>query len=221
MQYKKKPLLYKIKQFWDDNFCDYRHRFIGFKWIRDLKYWFKYTFISPINVLKIKTLPRGPWRDRDEIMLHSNFQILTDFVEKECSNKCFKLILLDIDKEMESFKNDEEDFKNKMKESFVEQNRVTQEIKDLYDWWKVKRQLRIKNEPFNSEDYPGEDIITEEDPIVARDEYGDPTLFIMNWKPDEARKAYYDKQNAYEEMSEKEDEEMLIRLMKIRKCLWT
>jgi hypothetical protein len=189
-------------------------------WLSDFKYWFKYTFISPINVIKIKTLPRGPWRDRDEILLHANFQILTDYVEKECNNEYFNLTSFDIDKEKEKYKDDEEDFRNGMIESLVEQNRVSQEIKDLYDWWKIKRPLRIKNEPFNSEDYPGKDIITDEDEVVARDEYGDPTLFQMNWKPDEARKAYYDKQNAYEEMSEKEDEEMLIRLMKIRKCLW-
>jgi len=36
------------------------------------------------NVLKIETLPKNnEWRDKPEVMLHANFQILVDFVEKE------------------------------------------------------------------------------------------------------------------------------------------
>jgi hypothetical protein len=43
----------------------------------------------------------------------------------------------------------------------------------------------------------------------------------MNWKPDAKRMAYYDEIRKYEEMEDQEDNEMLIRLIKIRKNLWT
>ena len=227
MQYKKKPLLYKIKQFWDDNFCDYRHRFIGFKWFRDFKYWFKYTYICPVNVLKIKSLPCGHWIDKDEILLHSSFQILVNFVKHECMpGKCYSrdLMLLNIDEHMESYKDWSEEDKKPMRESLEEQNRVTNEILFLYEWWTVQRPIRLKNEPIMIEDIPESTKgPSNEDQVITRDEYGDPLTYSMEWLNDKnpIRKAIYERQHKWEELSEKEDEEMLIRLMKIRKCMWT
>jgi len=33
--------------------------------------------------LKIKTLPRKSWVDKDEVMLHACFQLLVDYIEQE------------------------------------------------------------------------------------------------------------------------------------------
>jgi hypothetical protein len=97
-----------------------------------------------MRILKIESLPNSKhWVDRDEIMLHSCFQILKDCVEKEhvdthCNYEAHK--------------------------EFVD------EVRFLYDWWNE----RVKKEI----------------------------------SPDSS-----------DEM--KEDDEMLIRLMKIRTSLWT
>jgi hypothetical protein len=94
-----------------------------------------------MRLLKIHSLPTiKTWLDRDEIMLHACFQLLTDCMEKE---------KVDTHCNYEAHK------------EFVD------EVRFLYKWWKK----RVKKE------------------------------------------ATYD--------SEKEDDEMLIRLMKIRTSLWT
>jgi len=95
-----------------------------------------------MRTLKINSLPSSKdWIDRDMIMLHACFQILTDCIEKEkvdthCNYKTHK--------------------------KFVD------EVRFLYQWWNKR-------------------IIKEE--------------------------------SSEEQM--KEDDKMLIRLMKIRRCLWT
>ena len=38
--------------------------------------------MQPSNVLHINSLDEG-WRDKDDVLLHACFQLLTDFVEKE------------------------------------------------------------------------------------------------------------------------------------------
>jgi hypothetical protein len=50
--------------------------------IHDLWYKFKCQFFHPYNIIKIKTLPKT-WSDRDKILCHAMFQVLSDFVKKE------------------------------------------------------------------------------------------------------------------------------------------
>jgi hypothetical protein len=222
-KYKKKPLIYKLKQFYASHLCTYNNRFIPIQWFRNFKYWIKYTFISPSNVVKIKTLKRGSWIDRDEILLHSSFQILTDYVEKECSGQYYKIELINIEEEMKAFADWSEEERIGHRDSLEEQNRYYKEILDLYDWWNVRRPIREKNDPFTIEDKDF-DLLwdpSDEDRVESRDEYGDPLTYSFMLKPNAERSAYYDRQRKYEEMSDKEDEEMLIRLMKIRKFLWS
>ncbi len=38
--------------------------------------------MEPSNILKIESLNEG-WRDKDDVLLHACFQVLSDFVEKE------------------------------------------------------------------------------------------------------------------------------------------
>ncbi len=42
---------------------------------------------SSMKYLKIHTLNKGEWYDRDTILLHAAFQILTDFIEQEKPEK--------------------------------------------------------------------------------------------------------------------------------------
>jgi hypothetical protein len=71
------------------------------------------------NIVVCRDLP-VTWMDRDHILLHANFQVLKDFVEKE--------------KPFEHF--DTENSHNK--EGWLE-------VKRLYDWWEQRRLL--KDEP--------------------------------------------------------------------------
>ena len=86
------------------------------------------------NVLKIKTLPKG-WTDKDFVMLHACFQLLTNFLKKE---KPFKLIDWEHDKEHQDAK---------------------AELIFLNNWWKKRKKLEEnssmlnnRNAPQNSED---------------------------------------------------------------------
>ena len=77
------------------------------------------------NVLKIKTLPKG-WTDKDFVMLHACFQLLTNFLKKE---KPFKLIDWGQDKE----------------------HRVAMaELIFLNDWWKNRKRLEESLETYNN-----------------------------------------------------------------------
>lgn len=64
-----------------------------------------------MHYLKIHSLEANRWYDRDWIMLHANFQILSDFMEKEAKNSCI-------------------DFKHKQNRKWFN------EAKEIHKWWK-------------------------------------------------------------------------------------
>lgn len=82
-------------------------------------------FFFPYNVLRIPSLPRT-WSDRDEVLLHTCFQILIDYVEKEDT-----WILSDIDKEIEKEEADEYNigWHRQHKENHLK-------LRELYFWGK-------------------------------------------------------------------------------------
>lgn len=122
--------------------------------------------IFPHNVIKIKTL-NCHWHDRDYLLIHSMFQVLNDYVDKE---KPFETIFWDHD------------------EGHIN---AAKEIKALLHWWNYLR-------PCRKEHY-----------MMVPIQYSD----ILNRACGEHSKA--------EKIWEKEDEEMMIRLIKIRRFLWT
>jgi len=75
--------------------------------------WHRYTTIHPT------TLPWHTWTDRSELLPHMMFQILTSFVDEECSPGWV----------------DWEGSGHTIVVDGVEKN-VRQEMQDLYDWWK-------------------------------------------------------------------------------------
>ena len=70
-----------------------------------------------MKYLKIKTLEKG-WHDKDEVLLHAAFQILTDFIEQETPE------------EIVDWNSDEL------------HKKAWKEIKSLYKWWKEIRPSR-------------------------------------------------------------------------------
>jgi len=224
--YRKKTISYRLNKFWRDYCTDYKGTPKPFIWLYNFQYWFKYTFIKPFNVVKIKTLPKGPWQEADTVLLHANFQILTNYVECVCRpGKCYSrdLMLIDVDANMKDVESWPEEDKKKIRENLEEQNRSEKEICDLYEWWTIKRPIRLAQEPLMTMYFPSSIRPSKESRVASRNEYGDPTAYSCDWinEPNPARDEVYKKQNDFEEMSEKEDTEMLIRLIKIRNCLWT
>ena len=69
--------------------------------------------MQPGNVLKINTLDEE-WNDKDRVMLHACFQLLTDCIEEE---------------RLHEFTNWEHN---------SESRKVKKEIDELYHWWKTR-----------------------------------------------------------------------------------
>ena len=91
--------------------------------------------------LKITTLDKG-WHDKDEVLLHAAFQLLTDFVEKEQPEK---IVDWDSDELHKS---------------------AWEEITSLYKWWtktRLKRRSplddkKLTRPPFKLKKIPGSDL---------------------------------------------------------------
>jgi hypothetical protein len=82
--------------------------------------------MQPGNILRIKTLDEE-WCDKDRVMLHACFQLLTDCVEEE---KLFELT----------------DF-----EYNAESKKVKKEIDELYIWWKTRVMAEQNKQNYESE----------------------------------------------------------------------
>ena len=94
-----------------------------------------------MRYLKIHTLEKG-WCDKNEVLLHAAFQLLTDFIEKE---KPDKIVDWNADKL---------------------HRQAWKEIKSLYNWWKKERPARkspldnkrLKHPPLKIEKIPDSDL---------------------------------------------------------------
>ena len=131
--------------------------------------------------LKIKTLDRG-FVDGSRVLLHASFQILVDYMEKE-------------------------DPAGVVDWSWCPEHvRAWEEIKSLYEWWKIKRPAR-------------------EDPLDREDLVWPPDfLDYLNRRLEEKYPkcaAAMKEHSRLEEEWEKEDQKNLHRLIEIRGHLWT
>ena len=182
--------------------------------------WYRY------NVLKIKSLT-AHYADRDNVLLHANFQVLTDFVEKELipceQHELFDLVKeerqlreyygqgIDIDKE------NAEKFIQQSLDSLKRQNESTQEILDLYHWWKNREKRTWPEYCYFGTSGKG---------IGELNKYGEYDLYEMSdSEGTEEEKIKYkthrDEWGKVDDAYEKEDDDMLNRLIKIRRHLWT
>lgn len=157
--------------------------------------WYFYLVNRP-HIVKLK-IPVCAWMDKDHRMLHANMVLLEEYVEQE---KPFEVLDFDYDDEHRKLK---------------------LEIEMIYGWWKNydKRQEEIDNalhEWYDINKKNSKMKVTElpnGDRQVDR-EIVDPSLV-------DVEKKLFEKHIELENKLAFEEEDMLVRLMKIRKTLWT
>lgn len=213
LPYKPKPLLYKLRHFYTEYLCDYNGRFILLSYFNKIKYKIGLYFF-PYNVIKIKTLS-SHWNDLDQVLLHVNFQILTDFIECELDGK---QELVNIEEELNSLKESYNlDQLVKYEANLKKQNENTIELFRLYNWWTVDRPLREKNYPKFPEKNKG--IEDKSTPIL--NEYGDVVAYKYNHVHDPEFSKWALEYHDFEEKCQIEDDENLVKLIKLRSYLWS
>ena len=151
--------------------------------------WCRYTTVKPRN------LPHT-WCDRTELLSHVMFEVLSEFIEKECNPGHVEW--------------HDPEWSHKITVNGVERY-VMDEMKALYDWWN-KKYLKAYPEFIDSL----YDLISDEPIKFINSDDGYST---MEFNPVDSK--VYDFINRVEEHIEKELEEKLIRLVKIRESMWT
>lgn len=203
-------------------------------------------FVKKTWRIDIPTLDKYDYHENDSVMLHGMFHLLTEFVEGEKAwmqhiSNSWK------DEDDDFMDNVKKARKNKVKwkdankrelafkhldweiglgeEGGLNQSSTAKEVKELYIWWKdirpnrpdpmdVKGDKGISWTEYCAIDKPRYDDEGNELDFLARHEFeNEEEKEIGN----SASKAMYDAEEQYD----KEDEEMLIRLVKIRKGMWT
>lgn len=175
------------------------------KRVRDWYYETKCYFF-PYNVIRVKTIKRT-WTDRSEVLLHAPFQILVDFVEKEWMPDQGQLI--DVDQYVKELKGHTPEGVQQEIKSIQKHNEVNREIWTIYNWWTKVRPARKD---------PTDDIRCPEH-IVGNN--GETNRFFLVDGDDEVWDNAMKLLHKLEDEWKKEDEEMLLRLFKVRDYLWT
>lgn len=197
--------------------------------------WFRYRTVARYHVVD-SGLPPNYW-DVPELMLYTNFNLLVRYVEDECSalgiwgseNKQERKNLLGwrrhfpyfirrhLGKDKEFAKKyglEHLDWEISLDAEYDQhQAEVAKEVKTLYLWWTEERPNRKELES------PVMDMIADPDTHMFK-------LFSSKWREEnpvlhQQWQEYCEQAGKLDEEWRKEDEEMLIRLMKIRLCLWT
>lgn len=161
-------------------------RFVHEPW-----YWLKCAVWHRYNVVRVRTLP-PTWCDRDRLLLHAAFQVLTDFVERERPWELYEVeqspdwekrsggrlagpsaVFETVRSRYLGIGHDEEDAR--------ERAAAWREVALLYFWWKAR--------------------------VTVEDDDGFDENGEYSWDA--------------EERKNEEDTEMLCRLAKVRRVLWT
>lgn len=197
--------------------------------LRSIERWIAFRTYDKYHVVKTDLKP--DYYDKDTILLHANFSLLVDFVEIEkasmqhyFSTKKERPHWFSRRMNFSSFPQEEKrrlgleylDWEiNCEDEHFpVHQKQSAKEVKELYLWWKDIRPNRI--DPF--EKYAKE---LDEIPKVSFDKESHKIVDNKTAKEKKNMKKIYNSIAKLEQQYDKEDEQMLIRLIKIRKTLWT
>lgn len=169
----------------------------GIKKLQDFIWAIRYRAYMKFHIVKLDLKPG--YHDIDQRLVHANFCLLAEFVEKE---KPFEIIDWDSDDGHKA---------------------AAKEIKELYKWWKEVYPNYDKNNPFFADDVKAPE---HDSKVHSVDEDGDPLTFVWVDKPgqEEIAKKFREACEAsheYEKKQEAEIEANLIRLIKIRLYLWT
>lgn len=203
-------MIKKFNKLYKKIFFDYSGQFLLIKWIYNCFYKLS-IILYPNNVIKIQSLDKH-YHNKDELMLHSNFQILCDFVEYEMFNRDSD-IFFDVPKEFKSLKDmgiEESKIKTTI-DTMQEININFIELIRLYDWWKEQRPKRELSYP-HCPNLPKEDMMK---PIY--NEQGEINYYELVAFKTEKMIKWSEEYRKYEEMCEKEDNEKLMKLISLRK----
>ncbi len=196
--------------------------------IEDLFYDVESKYLFTLNWLRYRTTRRyhivdtylqPGYYDADERILNSNFSILVDFIEIEkawmntWSDRSKYCKLSWFDKKFRRFRSPEDGISYlnwEIEHTEANQAKAAKEMMDLYTWWKVTRPNR--EYPFVVSGYY--DLFPDNS---ESDNFFDRSNILSSKKA----KAVFKKIRKIEDGYDKEDENMLIRLMKVRKSMWT
>ena len=168
----------------------------------DLYNWIRYRTWNRYHILKMRYLKPG-WHDEDELLIHSMFEVLSQFIEGEDK---YKIVNWD---------------------SNPQHKQAWKEMNELHKWW-IKRQKRESDNPILQPNIKSPSMKftpTEKkwiNPETKKEEGTSRMDFVYKSKKDKARwkKACKDC-TKWEEKCFNEDTEMMIRLIKIRPFMWT
>ena len=194
--------------------------------LNDVKYWFKYRLQKEHKYNIINTGLKPGYYENDERILHGMFNLLAEFVEIEkaqCyyiwgdgnNNTCPKTAgILYLSWEAQLVHDGEYMCKDEDIGKPTQQAITAEQVLELYTWWIDTRPAR--KEPL--------ELVGFYD-IDRRGQVGNESVMEMlayraQEEKEETSKAY-DKADIIEKEYEDEDTEMLIKLIKIRKALWT
>ena len=186
--------------------------------VQRVQEWVRYRTTRRYHI--VSTGMKPGYSDVTEKMLHVNFNMLKDFVEKEKAqmfnvfgaNDDLKLnnkdagiahLVWEMGLEPDEYNSTEQQAKN------------AREIYDLYNWWIDERPLRV--DPMETPEHNAYWKLREE-------VHGDEFPFTTTKDTPELKKAQKIANKLSEKLEKqysKEDEKNLIRLMKIREALWT
>lgn len=209
------------------------------------KYRFVNRFVTKTHALTASSLPKGAWHEFETRVLHCMFDELVNFVEIEqawnflgFSSEEFRekykepwyargwfrtrtwrsaeagLDYLDWSSQLRFDESWGVDKDNEMYGQLTPQAISAQEVRELYNWWKNIR----PNRPDPSEVSGWDEMYSN-----RKKKYGDDCFWLEAETSDEKdfSRSVLLKLNDIEEAYHKEDEDMLIRLIKIRRNLWT
>jgi hypothetical protein len=211
--------------------------------INDVRYYINNRWVNQTHGMYAKSLKKGQWHEFETRLLHSAFDQLVDFVEVEqawhhvmwseearerfntpwwrkqwwsrwgmtwrCPDAGIEYLIWASGLVQNEFiDKDHKDYGKPTQQAVT-----AKETLELYKWWKVTRPARP--DPM---DASGWSAVCEK----RRQKYNDDVMWEDNNKEErkESRKALL-LSHKIEEQYDKEDEQMLIRLIKIRKGLWT
>ena len=178
--------------------------------------WIKvYVFRREKNAIRIESLGINEYADKDWLMLHVAFQLLVDYVEGELA-WLHAITLGKARMRWHWFKIPKAkewglahlDWEIQQGDDSPSQSEAAKEIMILYLWWKDVRPTRpdlwdlVPHRPWKTE--PTED--------------GTHRIIFPNEEEYKTASAHAALQD---EMNEEKDTEMLCRLMKVRRALWT
>lgn len=200
--------------------------------INDVKYWIRYRTVDRYHVIHTRLKPG--YKEFDERCLHGCFELMVDYVECQLS---WRSVIFDEDKKSKypwwgkgifrfttarrpeygidtlKWESTLDSTSLPMHERSEYQAERARELLDLYHWWKYVRPLR--KDPM---DLSGWSAICDE-----REKNGEHFLSDKdaNRRDKKRERLALDRTNEIEQAYDDEDTEQLIRLIKIRKGLWT